>query len=274
MKKIFLNSFIIFIVLLVTGCSISNGNYNHSSNTKNAINMHYNKVENFDCQYLNDNTVAINDKYFVNSNNDVYEYSLSKVFRDSGTNCSHVDTKNKVIVGVNSNGVYDGDYYLYMENNDFDKNMKYDYEKAREYFMKKSFPNSSLHLWLITNRGVIVENNHLFYVSFDFDGGYDMKYEIDIDSSDNIIGIYKNSSELFHVETTASYYDCVLEIINKEEIEKYADAECIEKFICTKVSDFNRSDVKKYLGNIVILNNGDIYNYNRQYDSGSYHCSK
>ncbi|MBE5806551.1 MAG: hypothetical protein E7313_07615 [Clostridiales bacterium] len=276
MKKIFLNSFMIFIILLITGCSVSNSDYNHSSDTENSINMHYNKVENFDCQFLNDKTVAINGKYFVNSNNDVYEYSLSKVFHDSGTNCSQVDTKNKVIVGVNSNGVYDGDYYLYMENNDFEKNMKHDHERAREYFLKKSFPNSSLQLWLITNYGVILENNQLFYVSFDFDGGYSLKSQIEIDLSDDIIGIYKNSWELFHVETTTSYYDCAFEVINKEEIEKHADAECKEKFICTKVLDFNHDDVKKYLGDIVILNNGDIYKYNRQYNhsGSSYHCSK
>lgn len=265
MKKILISLLALLLVFNTIGCGKNTITENSS---KNKL-TYYSKLDNFKCLELNENVKETSNNYFIDKDGNLYEYSFIKLFSNTNTNCAKVDTKGKYISGFSGSFAYDNNDYAYAlvdinNNKDVFLNIKgHEYEKSREYFIKKNFPNSSLQLFLITNFGIIVENNKLYIVQFDLDDENKIKEEIKFDNSEEIRNIYSlsHSNRNFFVETSNSYFMCSKEIINNQDCKAYADIECSEEFVCNKINDFNKSDVKKFIGEIVILNDGSIYKY-------------
>lgn len=266
MKKTYIFLFIILLSVLALGCEKKQTTGVENDNNLNSSEMeNYVKISNVNCPELN---VAkeVSKNYFVGQDGYLYEYSLNELFSSTNKNCSIVDTNGKYMKGFSGGLVYDEDDYGYiLEDIKYDKNIftiekSYEHEKNREYFIKKSFPNSKLQLFLITDFGIIVEDNKIYDVRFDLGGGSSEKKVINFDYTNEILNIYEtqHSYEAFYVETNNLYFACKKEIINNQECEIYADIECKKEYVCKVINDFKNVKVKNFLGDIVILENGDI----------------
>lgn len=249
------------------------------------LSNNWRKTENFRCIEM---TEAIdlnpNDKLFITKNNELYQYSTDKIF-SNGKNCKKVDTDikmqkfidDKVIVDVNNNlytYVNDKLTELKVPSRNADDSEKIDFSSAvigpgqLQSLNEKDYKNISY-----------VNYEFRKYYYFHLKNGNVYNYRVSFnDSNETVMKDYPSLSdqelvqldadeniELFidgTIKTNKGYYLFENRIMNKEEVEKFADAKPEYKMGYYKLQDTNiisQMDKIVFLKQLVNTYDNSIY---------------
>ena len=265
MKKV-INIILILSLMIIGGCEKNNINQNKTNKEltleQYIISQGFKKKD-FICDIPVNNIKDIVKQsegvknYILTNDNQVYEYSLEKLFSTTNTNCSIVNTNEIEIVSfINGNRA------------PMDSSGKQYYNSftipdiqilSNEQQLEEKYPGYENYLYNLNNSFAIKEN-HLYKIT---DNSIN---EINFENNEKINTLlkrieFKNNDlyTILTIVTDSSFYECKEEVTNKE-CEQYEDIECKTDFVCNlnELTKY-KNDIAIFTGEILITNDYNFY---------------